>query len=375
MRRAGVVPKARRNATNIRLASAIEHLRVHVRPRIAARKLASGVSTSAVAECVEEIAPQAREVHQGMRWRRPKIAPVSWFTGKEEDVEVGLVYFGKRFLNPLLGRWVSADPLAVHEPGEADLNLYAYVRGMALKAVDPLGLQEVTDALETGLPPPPGMERSGSSPTPVVTLPEVEVKGADSKLIARANAQGNSPDVQEFMENRPGVIQRQDVRGFGKGVVNSPAATVEGGCALVGLSCDLSKLKVPVARNEAGGALIGEAVGPGPVAIAGKTLKLAGKLFERTSELVKVTSWADKGMTPDLAPGRWVQLGESTGWSFLKTGLPGPKAYFKPAFRWASSQADVTNSITAEVPAVSLSWPSGAEMWKGVLGQRKFNGP
>jgi RHS repeat-associated protein len=27
------------------------------------------------------------------------------FTGKEEDVEVGLAYFGKRFYNPLLQRW------------------------------------------------------------------------------------------------------------------------------------------------------------------------------------------------------------------------------------------------------------------------------
>ena len=62
------------------------------------------------------------------------------FTGKEEDVEVGLQYFGKRYLNPLLGRWVSADPLAVHVPGEADLNLYAYVSGAVLSAVDPLGL-------------------------------------------------------------------------------------------------------------------------------------------------------------------------------------------------------------------------------------------
>jgi len=57
------------------------------------------------------------------------------FTGKEEDVEVGLQYFGKRFLNPLLGRWVSADPLAVHAPGSADLNLYAYVSGSVLKNI------------------------------------------------------------------------------------------------------------------------------------------------------------------------------------------------------------------------------------------------
>lgn len=68
------------------------------------------------------------------------------FTGKEEDIEIGLQYFGKRYLSPYLGRWVSADPMAVHAPGKADLNLYAYVAGRALRAVDPLGLTMVLDA-------------------------------------------------------------------------------------------------------------------------------------------------------------------------------------------------------------------------------------
>ncbi len=54
--------------------------------------------------------------------------------------EVGLTYFGKRYLSAQLGRWVSADPLAVHAPGSADLNLYAYVSGAVLKSVDPVGL-------------------------------------------------------------------------------------------------------------------------------------------------------------------------------------------------------------------------------------------
>src|SRR5690606_13065784 len=36
------------------------------------------------------------------------------FTGKEEDQEIGVAYFGKRFLSPYLGRWVTPDPLAVH---------------------------------------------------------------------------------------------------------------------------------------------------------------------------------------------------------------------------------------------------------------------
>ena len=51
------------------------------------------------------------------------------FTGNEDDVEVGLTAFAKRYYAPALGRWASPDPLAVHAPGEADLNLYAYVHG------------------------------------------------------------------------------------------------------------------------------------------------------------------------------------------------------------------------------------------------------
>jgi RHS repeat-associated protein len=65
------------------------------------------------------------------------------FTGKEEDVEVGLQFFGKRFYSPALGRWLSSDPLALHaSASNADLNLYAYVRGQLLNAVDPLGLED-----------------------------------------------------------------------------------------------------------------------------------------------------------------------------------------------------------------------------------------
>jgi RHS repeat-associated protein len=68
-------------------------------------------------------------------------------TGKEEDVEVGLTYFGKRYLNTHLQRWISPDPLQIHSGG-ADPNLYAYVSGQALKNVDPLGLDDepATDA-------------------------------------------------------------------------------------------------------------------------------------------------------------------------------------------------------------------------------------
>lgn len=69
------------------------------------------------------------------------------FTGKEDDIEVGLTYFGKRYYAPGLGRWASADPLGVHAPGRADLNLYAYAHGMVYAATDPVGLEILTAIL------------------------------------------------------------------------------------------------------------------------------------------------------------------------------------------------------------------------------------
>ena len=65
------------------------------------------------------------------------------FTGKEADEEVGLVYFGERYLIPRIGRWASADPLSVHAAGGGEsLNGYHYVSGNILQARDPLGLDD-----------------------------------------------------------------------------------------------------------------------------------------------------------------------------------------------------------------------------------------
>jgi RHS repeat-associated protein len=61
------------------------------------------------------------------------------FTGKEEDREVGLVYFGARYYAPNLGRWISPDPKTIHQLS-GDLNPYAYVGGNTLAAIDPDGM-------------------------------------------------------------------------------------------------------------------------------------------------------------------------------------------------------------------------------------------
>jgi len=61
------------------------------------------------------------------------------FTGKEDDIGVGLTYFGARYYIPALGQWASADPLTVHALG-SDLNPYAFAMGSPQRLVDLNGL-------------------------------------------------------------------------------------------------------------------------------------------------------------------------------------------------------------------------------------------
>lgn len=64
------------------------------------------------------------------------------FAGKEDDIEIGLTYFGVRYLSTPMGRWISADPQAIHQYG-ADYNAYAYVSGQPLRKIDPVGLDVI----------------------------------------------------------------------------------------------------------------------------------------------------------------------------------------------------------------------------------------
>ena len=71
------------------------------------------------------------------------------FTGKMDDPDIGLVYFGYRYYAPALMRWISADPLVVHGVG-GGMNPYAYVRGNPSNSVDPLGLFDIGSTPDEG---------------------------------------------------------------------------------------------------------------------------------------------------------------------------------------------------------------------------------
>ncbi|MES2198847.1 MAG: RHS repeat-associated core domain-containing protein [Chlamydiota bacterium] len=60
------------------------------------------------------------------------------FSSKRTDEETGLVYYGRRYYIPTLGRWLSQDPLGL----EAGPNLYAFVLNDPLTHFDLYGLLE-----------------------------------------------------------------------------------------------------------------------------------------------------------------------------------------------------------------------------------------
>ncbi len=63
------------------------------------------------------------------------------YRGKRVDKEISLMYFGYRYYDPEVGRWISPDPLgAIDGP-----NLYAYVRNNPMKYVDYFGFNSELD--------------------------------------------------------------------------------------------------------------------------------------------------------------------------------------------------------------------------------------
>jgi RHS repeat-associated protein len=63
------------------------------------------------------------------------------FSSKRIDTESGLVYFGRRYYSPEIGRWTTLDPIG----REGGPNLYAYVLNNALTHFDLYGLYGMSD--------------------------------------------------------------------------------------------------------------------------------------------------------------------------------------------------------------------------------------
>ena len=86
--------------------------------------------------------------------RDPKAAKdTRWFAGKSQDAESKLSYFGARYYDPLLGRFMGIDPVGVDENNVHSHNRYAYANNNPYRFVDPTGniAETALDVVSLGL--------------------------------------------------------------------------------------------------------------------------------------------------------------------------------------------------------------------------------
>ena len=102
----------------------------------------STVVTDANGRCLEETAyyPSGAKRNE---YRLAAAETYYEFIQKERDGETGLMDFGMRYYHPVLGRWLSVDPL---EEKGGSLNLYAYAKQNPLKYRDPDGAEITVSA-------------------------------------------------------------------------------------------------------------------------------------------------------------------------------------------------------------------------------------
>ena len=85
------------------------------------------------------------------------------FTDQEKDDESGLMYYGARYYNPVIGRFTSVDPAFDNFMEPQSFNKYAYTQNNPLKYIDPTGLSNLPAYDSAGHPMAIEMEKMRNS--------------------------------------------------------------------------------------------------------------------------------------------------------------------------------------------------------------------
>ena len=75
-----------------------------------------------------------------------------WYTGKLEETRTGIQYFGARWYEPGLGRFLSVDPVQFRDGNPFSFNRYAYANGNPYRYTDPDGREVVQVGVSVRLP-------------------------------------------------------------------------------------------------------------------------------------------------------------------------------------------------------------------------------
>lgn len=304
--------------------------------------------------------------------------------GKWKDV-TGYYWIGKRFYDPEAGRWLSHDPVW----NSGDANGYTFCAGDPLNIGDwdgRWGKEMVNHSFELRDTGNVGNQFLGMGYGLIGALAQIPDGVANTFSDASAGMAAANQEISTYTGAQAALANPLRLMGnfaFGTtALFNDPIGTVP---QIPGALADLPGNVVQNGQNFINAPsfynafnLIENGLQVAALYEGGVNLYRAGTAGLSTSsgsQMVQVTSWADAGITPDLTSGRWVQLGGPTQLNFLRTGLPGPKGYLQsefPFFRIESSKVPFENYITGEVPAASVQWPRGADVWRGIFGQRQL---
>jgi hypothetical protein len=113
--------------------------------------------------------------------------------------------------------------------------------------------------------------------------------------------------------------------------------------------------------------LIGTGFGFGGYALGAAADSLFPLLKIKCPSKVPVSRWGSP-----LKPGEFVMQGPKSPLNYLLSGKYQPSGF--PTFGQPPNvPASYMSGVTYNVPPSSLSWPSGRDLWKGLLGQRIYN--
>jgi len=100
------------------------------------------------------------------------------YTGKERDKDSGLYYYGARYYDPEIGRWLTKDlnqnmlPAMRHLRNAQKLSRYSYVLNNPMTLIDIWGLEGVPTAGVGGAGSTSGSGSAGSTPPGLAVRPE-----------------------------------------------------------------------------------------------------------------------------------------------------------------------------------------------------------
>ena len=138
--------QTRRYAFRLLLITRVEKKRCERRPSFTALRTGLGSSTVTV-KATDEVLSKVAELHYKPwgenRYTSGTTPTTLRFTGQPQESTLGgtegLYFYGSRWYDPYLNRWINPDPIIPNPGNPLDFDRYSYVRYNPLRFVDPSG--------------------------------------------------------------------------------------------------------------------------------------------------------------------------------------------------------------------------------------------